>query len=83
VISNSDLSALPEDVAVSQDGIVYTGLHDGSIVEISQNGETKLLHKNKETGGVFGIILADNDQTLFYVTEKMGLCRFDISSKKE
>jgi hypothetical protein len=72
----------PEDIAVSNDGTIYTGLADGRLVSISPSGEKTQMYHNNDTGMIIGIILTKDEQKLYYVTEFRGLVEFDLGSKQ-
>ena len=69
----------PEDIAVSDDETIYSGMADGTLVSISKKGELKKLLHHKETGMINGIIITKDNKALYYVTEHKGLVKYNIS----
>lgn len=82
VIANDTNLRYPEDIAVSNTGVIYTGLCDGSIVWVTpaSNDTTTLYHHN-DTGRIFGLIITSDDSTLYYLTEFRGLVKLDIATR--
>jgi hypothetical protein len=71
----------PEDIGVSSQGIIYTGLIDGSVISVREgSNETTLLYRHNDTGRIYGLILTADDSTLYYATDKRGLVRFDLKT---
>ena len=69
LISNDTHMCCPEDLAVSSQGIIYTGLIDGSIISVREgSNSTTLLHQHNDTGRIYGLILTSDDSTLYYTT---------------
>ncbi len=61
-----------EDVEVDQNGFVYSGLHDGSIVRIKpDNSELKVIAKSE--GPIFGVSLNKQGDKLVVADQKTGI----------
>ena len=83
VISNSTHLRFPEDLAVSSDGTIYTGLLDGSVVSVRPgSNETTTVYKDSDSGMILGIILTSDDSTLFYLSQLKGLIKLDIKTSE-
>jgi len=78
VITDADLLKYPEDSAVDNNGTIYSGLSDGTLVKINSTGSIETLYKFNNTNGIYGIIITKDDKTLYFVTELKGLIKFDI-----
>lgn len=78
VITDADLLKYPEDIAVDNNGTIYSGLSDGTLVKINSTGSIETLYKFNNTNGIYGIIITKDDKTLYFVTELKGLIKFDI-----
>ncbi|MFT4762381.1 MAG: sugar lactone lactonase YvrE [Saprospiraceae bacterium] len=70
-----DVGVGPEDIALSPDGLLYTGFADGRIVQFSMEG--KLLKEFANTGGRPLGMKFDTSGTLFVVDEEKGLLSID------
>lgn len=69
VISNTTHLRYPEDLAVTNDGIIYAGLIDGSIVSvIAGSNDTTTVFKHNDSGRIYGLILTSDESTLYYVS---------------
>ena len=83
VISNDTHLNWPEDVAVSSQGVIYTGLLNGQVVSVTpgSNETTSLVH-HPESGRIYGIILTSDESTLYYATDYKGLVKLDLKTLK-
>lgn len=69
IISNETHLRYPEDLAVSSKGVIYAGLHDGSIVSITpESNSTTTLFYHPDSGPIYGLIISKDDSTLFYAS---------------
>lgn len=81
VITDPAFLRYPEDMAVANDGTIYTGLSDGTIAIINSTGSIQTFYKFDNTSGIYGIILTSDETTLYFVTEFQGLIKLDIQTK--
>ena len=83
VITNDTHLRFPEDIAVNSQGVIYTGLCDGSIVTVTpESNNTELVYQGDKTGRVYGLILTEDESTLFFLTEFKGLVRYDLVKRE-
>jgi hypothetical protein len=71
----------PEDLAVDSKGIIYSGLTNGKIVRIDEQGNIEFLNE-VEGNLLLGIIITSDDSTLYFLASDKGLCRMDIATRE-
>ena len=81
VITNEEFLRFPEDIAVSNDGTIYTGLQNGTVAIITAAGDSSIFYNFNNIGGIYGIIITSDDKTLYFVSEFGGLIKLDIATK--
>lgn len=57
VITDKAALRYPEDLVVTNDGTIYTGLQDGTIAVVNSTGGISTLYKFNDTNGIYGIIM--------------------------
>lgn len=71
----------PEDISVTNDGTIYTGLLNGTVAVITPAGDSSLFYNFYNIGIIYGIIITSDDKTLYFVSEIGGLIRLEIATK--
>lgn len=83
IITNSTHLCYPEDIAVSSQGIIYTGLIDGSVVAVTpKSNRTEVIFKGNQTGRILGLIISRDDSTIYLASDLKGLIKLDIATGK-
>lgn len=68
-----------EDLDVDKSGKIYSGLTNGSLVTI-ENNELKVIAHGK--GIILGIKLSEDEQNLYFVDLRAGMCRLNLLTKE-
>lgn len=75
---DSELLQNPEDVIVDDDGNMYVGLADGSIVQVSPEGKPNVIGKGK--GLILGLTWSTNKEEFYFADQSWGIGAFNIKT---
>lgn len=67
-------------MAIDQEGNIYTGISDGSIVKITPSRKLKIIGKAKT--GILGLSNYINSNEILFVDDATGISKINIKTKE-